>query len=178
MDLSEGDVVDIIAGTDVSQADKEKMREDMGLNDPMIIRYFRYMVGVVKGDMGISPVTNLDVFDVYMSKLPNTIVLAFGSMFVALLISIPLGVIGAVHQNTWMDSGSMVLGLLGISVPTFWLGLLMIIIFSLKLGLFPSGGNAGFTSIILPAFTLGAAQAGLTMRTTRSSMLEFFCQDY
>ena len=178
VDLAEGDVVDIIAGTDVSQADKEKMREDMGLNDPVILRYFRYMGGVLKGDMGISPVSHLDVFDVYVSKLPNTLVLAFGSMFVALLIAIPLGITGAVHQNTWLDSGSMVLGLLGISVPTFWLGLLMIIVFSLSLGWFPSGGTEGISSIVLPAVTLGAAQAGLTMRTTRSSMLEVLRQDY
>lgn len=178
VDLAEGDVVDIIAGTEVSQEDKEQMREEMGLNDPVIVRYFRYMAGVVTGDMGTSPVSHLDVFDVYISKLPNTIVLAFGSIFVALLIAIPLGITGAVHQNTWLDSGSMILGLLGISVPTFWLGLLMIIVFSLNLGLFPSGGNEGITSIVLPAVTLGAAQAGLIMRTTRSSMLEVLRQDY
>ncbi len=178
VDLAEGDVVDIIAGTDVTLEVKEQMREEMGLNDPLIVRYLRYMSGILRGDMGVSPVTHLDVFDVYISKLPNTILLAFSSLFVALLIAIPLGITGAVHQNTWLDSGSMVLGLLGISIPTFWLGLILIIVFSLHLGLFPSGGNEGWTSVILPAVAGGMGQAGLIMRTTRSSMLDVLRQDY
>ena len=162
----------------MSVEDKEKLREEMGLNDPFVIRYFRYMSGLVRGDLGISLVTKKDVFQVYISRLPATLKLATAGTVVALSIAIPLGITAAVHQNSWRDSGSMVLGLLGLSTPTFWLGLLMIIIFSLKLGWFPSIGNEGLISVVLPAITVGSGQAALTMRTTRSSMLEVIRQDY
>lgn len=178
VDLAPGDVVDILAGTEMSEADIARIREEMGLNDPLLTRYFRYMAGLVRGDLGISFVTNRDVFEVYMLRLPATLQLATSGTVVALLIAIPLGINAAVHQNTWRDSGSMVVGLLGLSIPTFWLGLLMIIIFSLKLGWFPSIGNDTPLSIILPAITVGSGQAALTMRTTRSSMLEVIRQDY
>jgi len=178
VDLAPGDVVDVIAGTEVSIEDKEIMREEMGLNDPLIVRYFRYMAGMLRGDLGISYTTNRDVWDVYMSRLPATLLLATAGTVVALLIAIPLGITAAVHQNTWRDTGSMILGLLGLSIPTFWLGMLMIIIFSLKLGWFPSIGNDSVLSIVLPAITVGSGQAALTMRTTRSSMLEVIRQDY
>ena len=178
VDLAPGDVVDVIAGTEVSIEDKEIMREEMGLNDPLIVRYFRYMAGMLRGDLGISYTTNRDVWDVYMSRLPATLLLATAGTVVALLIAIPLGITAAVHQNTWRDTGSMILGLLGLSIPTFWLGMLMIIIFSLKLGWFPSIGNDTVLSIVLPAITVGSGQAALTMRTTRSSMLEVIRQDY
>ncbi len=178
VDLAPGDVVDILAGTEVSVADKTAMREEMGLNKPLLVRYFRYMGGMLRGDMGISYVTNKNVFEIYMSRLPATLLLASVGTIVALLIAIPLGITAAVHQNTWLDSGSMVIGLLGLSIPTFWLGLMLIIIFSLKLGLFPSIGNQSLLSIVLPAITVGSGQAALTMRTTRSSMLEVIRQDY
>jgi len=178
VDLAPGDVVDIIAGTEVSVADKAVMREEMGLNKPLLVRYFRYMGGMLRGDMGISYVTNKNVFDIYMSRLPATLLLASVGTIVALAIAIPLGITAAVHQNTWLDSSSMVIGLLGLSIPTFWLGLMLIIVFSLKLGLFPSIGNQTLLSIVLPAITVGSGQAALTMRTTRSSMLEVIRQDY
>lgn len=178
VDLAPGDVVDIIAGMEVSREDKEAMRQELGLNDPLLIRYFRYMAGLLRGDMGISYTTKRDVFQVYMSRLPATLLLASAGTVVALLIAIPLGITAAVHHNSWLDSGSMVLGLLGLSIPTFWLGLLLIIVFSLNLGWFPSFGNQSPLSIVLPAVTVGSGQAALTMRTTRSSMLEVIRQDY
>lgn len=178
VDLAPGDVVDIIAGTEISEQDKVIMRQELGLDKPLLIRYFRYMAGLLKGDLGISYVTNRDVFDIYVSRLPATLKLATAGTVVALLISIPLGITAAVHHNTWRDSGSMILGLLGLSIPTFWLGLLMIIMFSLKLGWFPSIGDSAPFSIVLPAITVGSGQAALTMRTTRSSMLEVIRQDY
>lgn len=178
VDLAPGDVVDIIAGTEVSVADKNAMREEMGLDKSLLVRYFRYMGGMLRGDMGISYVTNKNVFEIYMSRLPATLLLASVGTIVALAIAIPLGITAAVHQNTWLDSGSMVIGLLGLSIPTFWLGLMLIIVFSLKLGLFPSIGNQTLFSIVLPAITVGSGQAALTMRTTRSSMLEVIRQEY
>ena len=136
------------------------------------------MIGLIQGDLGISYVTNRDVLAVYMSRLPATLKLAFAGSIVSILIAIPLGITAAINQNTWRDSGSMVLGLLGISMPTFWLGLLLIIIFSLNLGWFPSIGDNTPLSIVLPAITVGTGQAALIMRTTRSTVLEVKRQDY
>jgi len=118
------------------------------------------------------------VFEVYFSRLPNTLILAMAGIFVAVVIAVPLGVIGAIHRASWKDAISMIFGLLGLSMPNFWLGLLLIIVFSLKLGLFPSYGSEGWSSIVLPAITIGTGQAALIMRTTRSSMLEVIRQDY
>jgi peptide/nickel transport system permease protein len=178
VDLAPGDVVDVIAGNEMSEADKTAMRAEMGLDAPVLVRYFRYMVGLLRGDLGISFVTNRDVFAVYLSRLPATLYLATAGTVVALTIAIPLGITAAIHQNTWRDSISTILGLLGLSIPTFWLGLVLIILFSLKLGWFPSIGNDSVLSIVLPAITVGSGQAALTMRTTRSSMLEVVRQDY
>jgi len=114
----------------------------------------------------------------YFSKFPATLNLAFWGIIVALLIAIPLGIIAAVHQNTLIDSASMILGLLGMSMPNFWFGLMLIILFSLTLGWLPSFVNESWTSVILPAVTVGVGQAALLIRTTRSSMLEVIRQDY
>jgi peptide/nickel transport system permease protein len=178
IDLAPGDVVDVIAPDDASPEDKELMREMMGLNDPFIIRYARYMQGLMRGDLGKSYVNNRDVFEVYFSRLPNTILLALAGAIVAMLIAVPLGVVAAINRNSWKDAFSMVFGLLGMSMPNFWMGLLLIIFFSLKLGLFPSFGSEGWLSIVLPALTVGTSQAALITRTTRSSMLEVIRQDY
>jgi len=178
IDLAPGDVVDVIAAIDASDEVKAQMREDLGLNDPLLTRYARYMLGLVQGNLGVSAVTHKDVFKTYMERFPVTLVLASSGIIVALLIAIPLGITAAVHQNTWRDSGSTVLGLLGLSMPNFWLGLLLIIAFSLELKWFPSMYDGTWKSIIMPAITLGTGEAALMMRTTRSSMLETIRQDY
>ncbi len=178
IDLTPGDVVDVITDATVSEEDKAQLREDLGLNDPFFVRYFRYIGGFLRGDLGVSAVTNKNVFKTYMEKLPTTAFLAASGTIVALLIAIPLGITAAVHQNTWRDSGSTVLGLLGLSMPNFWLGLLLIIAFSLKIKLFPSLYNGTLQGMVLPAITLGTGQAAIMMRTTRSSMLETIRQDY
>ena len=178
IDLAPGDVVDVSADIAAEESVKEQMRQELGLNDPFIVRYLRYMGGLVKGNLGVSAVTHRDVFKTYMERLPTTLKLATSGILVAVLISIPLGITAATHQNTWRDSGSTVLGLLGLSMPNFWLGLLLIIAFSLELKWFPSMYNGSFRSIILPAITLGTGEAALMMRTTRSSMLETIRQDY
>ena len=179
VDLAPGDIVDVKAGAEMTQEEKDLMREEMGLNDPVVVRYARYMSDLLHGDMGTSYSTGKPVFEVYMSRLPATLLLAVAAMLVALLIAIPLGIVAAVKQNSLWDSGSMILGLLGISIPAFWLGLLLIIIFAEKLKCLPSYGfNDGFKSLILPAIVVGYGQAAMIMRTTRSSMLEVLRQDY
>ncbi|HPF19370.1 MAG TPA: ABC transporter permease, partial [Bacillota bacterium] len=128
--------------------------------------------------LGVSAVTNKDVFATYLQRIPTTLKLAIAGTIIGLLIAIPLGITAAVHQNTWRDSSSTVLGLLGLSMPNFWLGLLLIIAFSLHLNWFPSMYDGTLRGLILPAITLGTGHAALTMRTTRSSMLEVVRQDY
>ena len=178
MNVAEGDPVYSVAGADATEEQLAALREEMGLNGSLVERYFRYIGNLLKGDLGISYVSKQDVMKIYLQRLPNTLKLATMTMIFATLIALPLGIIAAVNQNSWIDTLSMVLALIGLSMPNFWLGLLLIILFALKLGWFPSGGNVGFRSIILPAFTVGAGLAALLTRTTRSSMLDVIRQDY
>lgn len=178
IDLSPADAVDVQYGNELTIEEKDEIREERGLNDPFLARYFRYMKGFVRGDMGVSYVSGESVFKLYIQKLPNTIKLTLTSIVLSLLIAIPLGVKAALNQNTWVDASSTALGLLGISLPTFATALLLILLFSLKLELLPSFGNEHWYSIILPAFTLAVHNAGLLLRTTRSSMLEVIRQDF
>lgn len=178
MSLTGGDPAMIVAGEGATTEEIEAVREELGLNDPFMVRYFNYVKGMVTGDMGKSYVTNKDVFKTFMEKLPNTLMLGGASVLIAIVIALPLGIYTAIHQNTWKDTAGMVFALFGTSMPNFWLGLMLIIIFSLKLGWLPSGGKGGFDTLILPALTVGLGLAALITRTTRSSMLDVIRQDY
>lgn len=178
MSLTGGDPAMIVAGEGATTEEIEAVREELGLNDPFIVRYFNYVKGMVTGDMGKSYVTNKDVFKTFMEKLPNTLMLGGAAVLIAIVIALPLGIYTAIHQNTWKDTAGMVFALFGTSMPNFWLGLMLIIIFSLKLGWLPSGGKGGFDTLILPALTVGLGLAALITRTTRSSMLDVIRQDY
>ncbi len=178
MSLTGGDPAMIVAGEGATTEEIEAVREELGLNDPFMVRYFNYVKGMVTGDMGKSYVTNKDVFKTFMEKLPNTLMLGGAAVLIAIVIALPLGIYTAIHQNTWKDTAGMVFALFGTSMPNFWLGLMLIIIFSLKLGWLPSGGKGGFDTLILPALTVGLGLAALITRTTRSSMLDVIRQDY
>ena len=178
MSLTGGDPARQIAGDRATEAEVEAIREEMGLNDPFLVRYGNYMKGMLIGDMGKSYVTNKDVFRTFMEKLPNTLMLGGAAVLIAIIVSLPLGIYTAIHQNTWKDTAGMVFALFGTSMPNFWLGLMLIILFSLKLHWLPSGGKNGFASLILPALTVGFGLAALITRTTRSSMLDVIRQDY
>lgn len=178
MSLTGGDPAIMILGDNATPQQIMELREEMGLNDPFIVQYLHYMQGMLTGDMGNSYITNKDVFKTFMQKLPNTLLLGGSAVLVAVIISIPLGIYTALHQNTWKDTAGMVFALFGTSMPNFWLGLMLIIIFSLKLKLCPSGGKSGFSSLVLPAVTVGFGLAALITRTTRSSMLDVIRQDY
>lgn len=178
MSLTGGDPAMIVAGEGATAEEIEAVREELGLNDPFMVRYLNYVKGMVTGDMGKSYVTNKDVFKTFMEKLPNTLMLGGAAVLIAIVIALPLGIYTAIHQNTWKDTAGMVFALFGTSMPNFWLGLMLIIIFSLKLGWLPSGGKGGFDTLILPALTVGLGLAALITRTTRSSMLDVIRQDY
>lgn len=179
LDLAPGDPVYQIVSERASDEEIEAAREAYGLNDPFMVRYGRYLLNLLKGDMGESYRSKIPVFELYIQKMPATLTLALAAVFVALLISLPLGIISAMNQNTWKDGVGMVLSLLGQSIPNFWLGLMLIMAFVLVIPLFPSGGfDDGLRSLILPAITEGTGLAAIMARTTRSAMLETIRQDY
>lgn len=176
--LVPGDPILAMVGERAQPADIAKLREQLGLNDPFHIQYFRYLSRLVRGDLGASLHTGKPVIKTIIQRYPATIKLALASLLLALIISIPLGVVSATHRNSPVDHLSMVSALLGISMPNFWLGPLLIILFSIKLNLLPVSGSGGWSYLILPAITLGTAMTALLTRMVRSSMLEEMGQDY
>ena len=183
LNLSPGDPAAMILGEQATAEAIEMKREELGLNDPILVRYFNYMKDLLHGDMGVSYRNSISVWEQVIDRFPNTVVLAIAGILVALLIGIPLGILSAKKQNTIIDNISMVLSLIGVSMPNFWFGLLVVMLFALKLGWLPSQGmGEGFVplllSLILPALTLGTGAAGSIARMTRSSMLEVIRQDY
>ena len=178
MDLTPGDPARMVLGNMASEEALDAFREEQGLNDPLLVRYVRYVLDLCRGDLGNSYKTNRSVMTELMDRFPATIQLAVASIFFALVVSVPIGIVSAVKQNSVFDNVGMVVALLGIAMPAFWLGLILIIAFSLNLNWLPSGGYGTWQNLILPAFTAGAACAANIARITRSSMLEIIRQDY
>ncbi len=181
--LTPGDPAKMILGEQATQESIQALHDEMGLDDPVIVRYVRYMGGVLRGDWGKSYKNNLDVAQQVLSRFPNTMALAVAAMLVAVLIGVPIGIISARKQYTWIDNVVTTLGLVGVAMPIFWMGLLLVILFSLNLKWLPSSGmGEGFVplvrSLILPAITLGTSSAATILRMTRSSMLEVIRKDY
>lgn len=178
MDLCPGDAALTVLGENAPEKLLQDFRAENGLNDPVLIRYGRYMLNLLHGNLGVSYVTGRDVMQTFLQRLPNTLLLAFTGVTLAVAISIPLGVMAALRRGTVLDGTLMVLALLGLSMPLFWLGLILIIIFSLELKWLPSGGSGGVKFLILPAVTLAVSKMAVITRTTRSSMLAVLNEDY
>lgn len=178
MSLTPGDPAQLILGENAPREAVLKLREEMGLNDPFFMQYLRFVKNAIVGDFGRSYTTGREVFGEIFARFPNTLVLAVIGIIISICIGIPIGIISATRQYSFLDSFSMVIALLGVSMPVFWLGLMLILTFSVKLGWLPSGGFDGLKSIILPAVTLGVGSAAIITRMTRSSMLEVIRQDY
>lgn len=176
--MTPGDPARVVAGAEADEETVEEIREELGLNKPVLQQYADYMLGLLRGDMGISYVNGKPVADEIFSRLPTTFILAFSGVLVAVMIGIPLGIISATKQYSILDYISTLLALVGVAMPNFWLGLMLILVFSLGFGWLPSGGAADWTGYILPAVTLGVGATANFMRTTRSSMLEVIRQDY
>jgi len=173
-----GDPIDLMLGETARPSDREFLRKELGLDKPATYQYFSSLVKAAKGDLGKSLHTNQPVFQTIMKRVPATIELTVGAMIVAILIAFPLGIIAALRQYSVFDNGSMFFALLGISMPNFWLGPLLIILFSIKLGWFPVSGRGGIEHLILPSITLGTAMAAILTRMVRSSLLEVKKEDY
>lgn len=178
-EISPGDPARQLAGDYASEEDVQRLREEMGLDQPFLIRFLNYVKGLVtRGDFGTSYATKRPVIDEVMDRFPTTLLLACLSTAIMLLIGILTGILSATRQYSWIDNLCNVLGLLGVSMPTFWQGLMMILLFSVYLGWFPSSGFYGPEYWVLPSITVGTANAATIMRMTRSSMLEVLHQDY
>ncbi len=169
MALAPGDPVTAILGTDKPEAVEAK-RIELGLDKPIGTQFVNYMQGLLKGDLGVSYTSKKPVFNEYISRFPSTLKLTFYAMIVVVLIAVPIGIISAIKQYSLFDNIGMIVALTGISMPSFWLGLLLILLFSLKLGWLPSAGNSAPGAVILPAITLGATMAANLTRTTRSTI--------
>lgn len=183
LSLAPGDPAVSILGDKASAADLAAMREQLGLNDSIWIQYIRYLGNILKGDFGISYKNQLPVLNLVLERFPNTLYIATGAILFSLILGIPIGIISAKKQYSFLDNASMVGALIGVSMPVFWMGLLLVIIFSLKLKMLPSSGMGdGFLpllrSLVLPVVTLGSYSLAMIARMTRSSMLEVIRQDY
>ncbi|TYS17837.1 ABC transporter permease [Rossellomorea vietnamensis] len=185
MHLAPGDPATIIGGPTASDSDIAAIRDSLGLNNPFLVQYWDYLKNIVQGDFGYSYQTKQSVSEAIAVRFPNTINLAIASMIVAVVIGVIAGIISALKQNSWLDVTSTVFALGGISIPNFWLGTILILVFAVNLQILPVGGLSapfwtveGMKQLILPAITLGTGSAAMIARMSRSSMLEVIRADY
>lgn len=176
--LAPGDAVDAINSGNISQEERQELREYYGLDQPVLVQYVRYMGNFVRGNMGYSVSYKAQVADLYFKRFPATLALAAAAAVIAILIAIPLGIYSALKAGSIGDNICTVISMLGISVPDFWVGLVLIFLFALRFNLLPAGEFKSFKSLILPGFTCGAMLIGALMRQTRSSMLNCLNADY
>ena len=179
MYFTPGDPARIILGESAKAEDVSRLREELGLNDPYFVQFGNYVKkAVLEQDIGKSYVTKRPVVTEITDRFPTTLKLAAFSIVIAVAIGIPIGIISATKQYSLFDNVSMVLALIGVSMPNFWQGLLLILFFSVYLGWLPSSGFSSFKHMILPAITIGTSTIAVISRMTRSSMLEIVRQDY
>ena len=176
--LSPGDPVDMIVGPIAPEHIRERVRTELGLDKPLPVQFFLYMSHVVRGDLGQSILSKRPVWEMIKQKLPVTAKLGVAAFVLAYGLALPLGIMAALKRNTFFDWFSMVVALIGVSMPGFWLGLLLIYAFSVHLKLFPPTGHGSLKYLILPALALGLPRVGRIARITRSSLLEVIGQDY
>ncbi len=173
-----GDPSVLLVEPGASKADIDAIRADLGLDRPLLVQYGIFVKGLLRADFGRSFYYRTPVLELYLSRLPNSLLLAVTAMLLSLLIGIPTGVIAAVRVNGWWDSAGKIFALLGLSLPSFWVGLVFILFFSVYLNWLPSSGSGTPLHLIMPAFALGWFFAAAHMRLARSSMLEVLGSEY
>jgi peptide/nickel transport system permease protein len=173
-----GDPALVLLPPDASPEDVRQFRQAMGFNDPFLVQYGRFLAGAVRGDFGQSIRHGEPAFGLVVERLPATFELAAAGLLLALVLAIPAGIVSAVRRNTPLDYASTVVALLGQSMPTFWLGIMLILLFSVQWQLLPSSGRGTAVHLVLPAITLGLFTTARITRLTRSGMLEVLGQDY
>lgn len=179
LQLTPGDPARCLLGDTASQEEIDALREELGLNDPLIVQYGRFIYNfIVHQDLGISYRSRRPVMDEIITRFPTTMLLTACGVFVTLVVGVPTGIIAAIKQNSWMDKIVTFVGLIGVSMPAFWIGLLLSLVFALRLGWLPASGFYGPKYWILPAITVGLNTSSYVMRMTRSTMLETIRSDY
>lgn len=178
MEFSPGDPARMILGEYASQNDVEALREEMGLNEPFLIRYGTYVINMLQGDFGTSYQTKINCATEIVERFPATLKIAGSATLLAAVIGIPIGIISATRQYSKMDVFVTTTAMLFTSIPAFWLGLILIVIFTLNLHLLPSVGSASWKHFIMPALAMSAQLTATLVRMTRSTMLDVIKQDY
>lgn len=173
-----GDPVEVMLGESASMADREGLRHALGLDLPILEQWLRFMTGLFRLDLGQSLYDRQPVAELLFNRLGATVELTLVAFVIAVVIALPLGVLAAECQGSRWDMGAMSFSLVGVSIPNFWLGPLLVIVFSLGLGWFPVSGRSGAGSVVLPAITLGTSLAAILSRMVRSSLLEVLGDDY
>jgi peptide/nickel transport system permease protein len=176
--LIPGDPVEIMLGESALAADRDALREALGLDRPMPEQYGAFLRGLCRADLGTSLQQRRPVAELIREHYPATLQLTLAAMFISLLIALPAGIVSGVRQYSFWDHSTMFVALLGVSMPNFWLGPLLIWVFSIQLGWLPVSGKEGLAHLVLPALTLGTSMAAIVARMTRSSVLEVLRQDY
>ena len=173
-----GDPAALLMPMDATPEQVAQFRQEMGFNDPIIVQYWRFFKGTLRGDFGQSFRHSQPALELVMERMPATIQLTLAAMVIALLVAIPVGIISAIRRNSILDHIGMTGALLGQSTPVFWLGIMLILIFSVTIQWFPSSGRGEIQHLVLPAITLGMFTMARTARMMRSSMLEVMGQEY
>lgn len=176
--LAGGDPVSLMVGSTAPQETRDRIRKKMGFDKPLTVQFGIYISNVFRGDLGNSILNRRSVSEMIVEKLPITAELGVAAFSLAYVIAIPLGIIAALNRNSIVDWLSMLIALIGVSMPGFWLGLILIYIFALKLRMLPPTGYGDITQLILPALALGLPRTGRIARITRSTVLEVIDQDY
>lgn len=173
-----GDPVDIMLGDTAVAADKDELRRNLGLDKPVLSQYVNYLGSVITGDLGTSIHSKRKVLSEILERIPASGELMFGAMFIAVLIAFPLGILSALKPYGFTDAISMTVSFIGISMPNFWLGPILIIVFAIELDWLPANERGNFLNLILPSITLGTAMAAMLSRMIRSSLLEVLGEDF
>lgn len=178
INLVPGDPIEVMLGESASATDKEELRRQLGLDQPVLTRYAGFLAGLARGDLGHSLYENARVTELIRGRLLATFELTMSAMIVAIVIAFPLATFAAIKRDTWIDRVALFFSLLGLSIPNFWLGPLLMILVSIQLGWLPVSGRGGFSHLILPSLTLGMAMAAILTRILRVSLLRVVDLDY
>ncbi|WP_312110067.1 nickel ABC transporter permease [Brevibacillus reuszeri] len=173
-----GDPVRMMLGQKATQEQVEHTREQMGLNKPLVEQYATYVTGIIQGDFGTSLKTGQPVLTEIMNRFPATLKIAVSAILIAIVVGIAMGIVAAKYKDTIVDRAVLTLATLGVSIPGYWLGLLLMLLFAVKWKWFPIAGGTGLKDLVLPAVTLGVYASTIICRLTRSGMLEVLSQDY